>query len=60
MWTFEVFGGTTLYQDDSKSWHLATTAFWETHSEKENSDRKVGNVLTLEAFSRLASSGGGS
>jgi hypothetical protein len=48
MWTFEVFGGTTLYLDSAKSWHLATTAFWETHSEKEDSDQKVGNILTLE------------
>lgn len=48
MWTFEVFGGATVYLDEAKSWHLATTAFWETHTEKEDSDQKVGNILTLE------------
>jgi len=48
MWTFEVFGGTTVFLDEAKSWHFATTAFLETHSEKEDSDQKVGNILTLE------------
>ena len=48
MWSFEVFGGTTVFLDDAKSWHFATTAFWETHTEKENSNQKVGNLLTLE------------
>ncbi|MFC1680595.1 transporter [Pseudomonadota bacterium] len=48
MWTFEVFAGTTVFLDEAKSWHFATTAFWETHSEKEDSDQKVGNLLTLE------------
>ena len=48
MWTFEVFGGTTVYLDDAKSWHFATTAFWETHTEKEDTDERVGDLLTLE------------
>jgi len=48
MWSLEFFAGTTVYLDKAKSWHLATTAFFETHSEKEDSDIKVGNILTLE------------
>ena len=48
MWTFEVFGETTVFLDEAKSWHFATTAFWETHTEKEDSNQKVGNLLTLE------------
>jgi hypothetical protein len=48
MWSFEVFGGTTVYFDEAKSWHLATTAFYETHTEKEGSDVKVGDILTFE------------
>ena len=48
MWSFEVFGGTTIFLDKAKSWHFATTAFFETHTEKEDSDQKVGNILTLE------------
>ena len=48
MWTFELFAGTTLFLDEAKTWHFATTAFWETHTEKEDSDQKVGDLLTLE------------
>ena len=48
MWSFELFAGTTVYLDEAKSWHFATTAFFETHTEKEDTDIKVGNLLTLE------------
>jgi hypothetical protein len=48
MWSFEVFAGTSIFLDEAKSWHIATTAFYETHSEKEDSDAEVGDVLTLE------------
>jgi hypothetical protein len=48
MWSFELFGGTTVYLDEARTWNLATTAFWETHSEKEDSNDKVGDLLTLE------------
>ena len=48
MWSFEIFGGATIFLDEAKSWHFATTAFWETHTEKEDSDQKVGNLLILE------------
>ena len=48
MWTFELFAGTTIFLDEARTWNLATTAFWETHSEKEDSNDKVGDLLTLE------------
>ena len=48
MWSYEVFGGTTLYLDKARSWNLALAAFYETHSEKEGSDVRVGDILTLE------------
>lgn len=48
MWSYEVFAGTTLYFDEKKSWTLATTAFYETHGKKEDSDVRVGDILTLE------------
>ncbi|MEN8692895.1 MAG: transporter [Desulfobacterales bacterium] len=48
MWSFEFFAGTTIYFDKAKSWHLALMAFYETHTEKEDSDIRVGDILTLE------------
>ncbi len=48
MWSFELFAGTTIFFDKKKSWHLATTAFYETHTKKKDSDMKVGDILTLE------------
>ena len=48
MWTFELFAGTTLYFDEAQSWHFAATGFLETHTEKKDTDIKVGDILTLE------------
>jgi len=48
MWTFEVSAGTTQYFDEAKTWNLAGTAFFETHTEKKGTDQKVGNILTIE------------
>jgi len=48
MWTFELYAGSTVYFDNAKSWHFATTAFYEIHSEKKDSDIRVGDILTLE------------
>ena len=48
MWTFELFGGGTFFFDEAKSWHVATTAFYETHTAKEGSDVRVGDILTFE------------
>jgi hypothetical protein len=48
MWSFELFGGATFFFDEAKSWHVATTAFYETHTGKEGSDVRVGDILTFE------------
>lgn len=48
MWTFELFGGTTVYLDKARRWHFAATAFYETHTEKEDTDIRVGDLLTVE------------
>jgi hypothetical protein len=48
MWSFELFAGTTVFFDQAKSWNLATTAFFETHTKKQGTDIKVGDLLTLE------------
>jgi hypothetical protein len=57
MWSYEVSGGTTFYLDKQRSWSLATTAYWETHSRKDAEvqiedvtvrDVKVGQLVTLE------------
>jgi hypothetical protein len=48
MWSYEAFAGTTVYFDEARSWHLAATAFFETHGEKEDSDIRVGDIVTIE------------
>lgn len=48
MWSFELFGGTTVYFDQKQSWHVAAMAFYETHTEKKDTDITVGDILTLE------------
>ncbi len=48
MWSFEFYGGATVYLDEARSWHLATTAFFETHTKKKDTDTRVGDLLSLE------------
>ena len=48
MWGFEVFAGTTVYFDKAKNWHFALTAFYETHTEKKDTNIRVGDVMTIE------------
>jgi len=48
MWSFEAFAGATVYFDRARTWHFATTAYYETHTKKENTDIRVGDILTLE------------
>ncbi len=48
MWSFELFGGATVFFDEQRSWHVATTAFYETHGDIKDSDQRVGDLLTLE------------
>jgi hypothetical protein len=57
MWSYELSGGTTMYFDKARSWSVAASAYWETHSAKEGqvqvehvtlSDVKVGQLMTVE------------
>jgi hypothetical protein len=59
MWSFEVFAGTTLFFDEEKSWSLAATAYYETHTKKRDTDIKVGDLLTVEGGLGKSFMGGG-
>jgi hypothetical protein len=59
MWSFELFAGATFYFDEKKTWHFATTAFYETHTDKKDTDIDVGDILTLEGGLGRSFLGGG-
>ncbi len=59
MWTYEPFVGTTVYLDAKKSVSVATTAFWEFHGKKKDTDIKVGQILTLQGGLGKSFLGGG-
>ena len=59
MWTYEPFVGTTVYFDDKRTVSLATTAFWEFHGNKKDTNTKVGQLLTLEGGLGKSYLGGG-
>jgi len=48
MWAHEVIAGTTVYLNESRSLHAATTIAFDMQSEKKDSSTKVGNILNLE------------
>lgn len=48
MWSYELSGASTVYFDEARTWSFATIAAFETHSKKEGTDVRVGNLLTLE------------
>jgi hypothetical protein len=48
MWAQEVLLGTTVFLNDTKTLHAATTATFSFQSAKEDSHTKVGNILNLE------------
>ena len=48
MWAQELLFGTTVYLNETKRLHAASTATIDFQSEKENSSTKVGNILNLE------------
>jgi hypothetical protein len=48
MWAQEVLLGTTVFLNDTKTLHAATTATFDFQSEKQDSSTKVGNILNLE------------
>lgn len=59
MWTYEPFVGATVFFDEKKTVSFATTAYWEFHGSKEDSDVKVGQILTLEGGLGKSFLGGG-
>lgn len=48
MWSHELSVGTTVYLDEKKQWHAATNAYYNIQSHKRDTNRKAGNVLSLE------------
>jgi hypothetical protein len=59
MWTYEPFVGATVYFDEKRTLSLAATAYWEFHSSKEDSDVKVGQILSLQGGLGKSFLGGG-
>jgi hypothetical protein len=59
MWTYEPFLGTTVFFDEKKTLSLAATAYWEFHGHKEDSDVKVGQILSLQGGLGKSFLGGG-
>ena len=47
MWSFELSGGATVFFDEPKSWHVAMTAFYETHGDTKDSEQRVGDLLSI-------------
>jgi hypothetical protein len=48
MWAHEIVAGSTVYLNEAKTWHAATTGFYEIHHNKRGIDLRVGDILTLE------------
>jgi hypothetical protein len=59
MWTYEPFLGTTVYFDQKRTLSLAATAYWELHGNKEDTNVKVGQILTLQGGLGKSFLGGG-
>jgi hypothetical protein len=59
MWTYEPYVGATVYFDQKKTLSLATTAYWEFHGTKKDTDITVGQILTLEGGLGKSYFGGG-
>ena len=59
MWSYEPFLGAAVYFDEKKTFGLSTTAYWEIHGKKEDTDVKVGQLLTLQGGLSKSFLGGG-
>ena len=49
MWRNEPFVGATVYVDEKRTVSLATTAYWEVHGNKKDTDVKVGEISCSRA-----------
>ena len=58
MWTSEPFVGTTLYLDEKRTVSLATTAYWEFHGDKKDTNVKVGQILRSRVAGKSFLGGG--
>jgi hypothetical protein len=47
MWVNEIDFGGTLYLGEAKKWNVSTTSYYDFNRKKNNTDIKVGNILTL-------------
>ncbi len=47
-WSNEFSLGSTVYLDKARTWHVATTGFYEIHTRREGDNVQVGDILTLE------------
>ena len=59
VWTYAPFVGTTLYFDEKKTVRLATTAYWEIHGGKKDTNISGGQILTLQGGLGKSYLGGG-
>jgi len=59
MWTGEPYAGATLYVDQKRTVSIATTAFWEFHGKKNDTDITVGQILSLQGGAGKSFLGGG-
>jgi hypothetical protein len=48
MWGNEILAGTTVYLNETRTLHAATTATLDFQSKKKDSNTKVGNIFNLE------------
>lgn len=48
MWSFELSGGATFYIDPKQQFHFSALGFYEIHTNKQDQDLKVGNMMTVE------------
>ena len=48
MWSHDLQAGTTLHLDNKHQWTFSALTTYEIHSEKKDSDIKVGDILTIE------------
>jgi hypothetical protein len=59
MWTYEPFVGATFYFDKERTFSFATTAYYEFHDKKKDTNITVGQILTLEGGLGKSFLGGG-